>query len=137
MGIVVVGLIVLVVYMAAKTPMVTAPPVSAGTLGTDTNVPALGVTGTISPAMTGGQPAMSRANHLRLDMGYQTVDGIGDAGLMTGIPPAGSDPGVFGGMTNANSDGGYKREDPKPVVGSTAAPQTNFGAFGRFGGFKF
>lgn len=131
MGIVVIGLVVLVVYMAAKTPMTAADP-SSGTLGTDKNVPALGVTGTISPAMTGGRPSLSRANHLRLNMGYDPVAGISDRGAMTGIPPAGANPGIFGNMTNASSDGGYKREDPAPIVAAHAAALKP-----AIGGFKF
>jgi len=68
------ALVVLVAYMARKTPDVNpngAP--LAQSLGPDNSVPATGQGQVISPAMGGGSPLMSGANQLRLTTNFKVT----------------------------------------------------------------
>ena len=112
MGAVVVGLVVLVVWLASKSP---TPGQGSGMLTSDVNVPALGATDKFSPALTGGMPLISKANRTRLATTYRDVSPIRTV-AMSDTPPAGSDFGILGGLTNDNNDGGYARQTTPPKV---------------------
>ncbi len=101
----IVGLLGGVFYLAHKS----APTGTVSNIPPDTNLPSSGATSTFSPAVTGGQPLVSKANRLRLGTNYSNVR-QNRGGSLVLQPQAGSSPGILGGMTNATSDGGYKRE---------------------------
>lgn len=121
MGIVVVGLVIVVLYMAAKSPMVGPP---SGELGPDTNIPALGATDKFSPALTGGMPNISRANRVRLNTNYENVNEPPRV-QMADSPPSGSSGTIFGGLTNQDNDGGYKREVAPSATRLTPVTRTS------------
>lgn len=124
---VVIGLVVLVGFMAAKSP---APSGSGQpTLGPDTNVPALGATDKFSPALTGGMPLISRSNRVRLGTNYRNVESASRMDTVRDVPPPGTGPGVFGGMTNASSDGGYARETKPATVQTDPDPNQGYQVF--------
>lgn len=67
------GLVLVVLWMASKAPNGGAAAQVAQTLPRVDAVPVAGVTATISPAMSGGQPTLAQPNDLRLETNYHPV----------------------------------------------------------------
>ena len=114
--VIVLGLIVLVGYMATRAP---GPDPNAGmrqSPGPDLSVPARGAAFPPSPAMAAGSPQMSAANQLRLGTNF-TFTGANMARLATSPPPLAA--GIMSptaiGPTQADSS--LATQDVRPTVG--------------------
>jgi len=107
------GLLGAVFFMAHKTNQLSQPG-SNTNLPPATNVPSSGATARFSPAMTGGTPMVSKANQLRLHTNYTNTLFKRRTSNVT-VPRAGSAPGILGGQSNTNWDGGFFRVKPPPT----------------------
>jgi len=113
---VIVGLVVLVAYMAARAPSVDPNAGQRQSLPPDVSVPATGAAFPPSPAMANGSPQMSAANQLRLMTNFKYAD-ANLSRLAMSLPAlaAGTKSSTAIGPTQADSS--LATQDVPPTVG--------------------
>ncbi len=110
---VVIGLGVLVCYLARKAPGAQ----ETTSLGADFSVPGTGASGVPSPAKANGSPYISEANGLRLDVSFQYVDSPKATSAATPRTFwSGRDRVVTGGNYMTDAQSSLMTQDVPPVV---------------------